>query len=320
MDLGRLSTLVWIGTGGVLTVLFAAFGWASLREGEKRASRISLALAGASAVSGLGMGLLPEGPRLVLLGGAAVAVLVLLIFFLLPGKPVDLSRDVPRGRFDERDIAFARQRLVPGSPAYEDYYRMRPENKAADDEVRSLPGLLSPRSTLADPFLFASAQGSFSLTEALRDAVDGPVAAEKRDLGPDRMTAYVKGLARYFGARDVGVADLRPYHVYSHVGRGEGLYGEGIPFDPAFAVVFTVEMDFAMTAAAPHPPAVMESGRQYVEAARVAVPLAAALRRLGFPARAHIDGNYRVIAPLVARDAGLGEVGRMGILITPRLG
>ncbi len=60
--------------------------------------------------------------------------------------------------------------------------------------------------------------------------------------------------------------------------------------------------------------------RQYVEAARVAVPLAAAIRNLGFPARAHVDGNYRVIAPLVARDAGLGEVGRMGILITPRLG
>ena len=64
----------------------------------------------------------------------------------------------------------------------------------------------------------------------------------------------------------------------------------------------------------------MESARQYVEAARIAVSLAAALRSLGHPARAHIDGNYRVIAPLVARDAGLGEIGRMGLLMTPRLG
>ena len=32
------------------------------------------------------------------------------------------------------------------------------------------------------------------------------------------------------------------------------------------------------------------------------------------------DGNYRVIAPLVARDAGLGELGRMGLLMTPELG
>ena len=44
------------------------------------------------------------------------------------------------------------------------------------------------------------------------------------------------------------------------------------------------------------------------------------IRGLGYPARAHIDGNYRVVAPLVARDAGLGEIGRMGLLMTPELG
>ncbi len=37
-------------------------------------------------------------------------------------------------------------------------------------------------------------------------------------------------------------------------------------------------------------------------------------------ARAHIDGNYEVVCPLVARDAGLGEIGRMGLLMTPKLG
>jgi epoxyqueuosine reductase QueG len=61
----------------------------------------------------------------------------------------------------------------------------------------------------------------------------------------------------------------------------------------------------------------MESGKQYVESARVAVQLAAAVRKMGYRARAHIDGNYRVIAPLVAREAGLGEIGRMGLLMTP---
>ena len=41
------------------------------------------------------------------------------------------------------------------------------------------------------------------------------------------------------------------------------------------------------------------------------------IRSLGYPARAHIDANYRVVCPLVARDAGLGEIGRMGLLMTP---
>jgi ferredoxin len=65
---------------------------------------------------------------------------------------------------------------------------------------------------------------------------------------------------------------------------------------------------------------VAESARQYVESAKIGIALAALIRGLGYPARAHIDGNYRVIAPLVARDAGLGEIGRIGILMTPRLG
>ena len=124
----------------------------------------------------------------------------------------------------------------------------------------------------------------------------------------------------YFGALDVGITELKPYHVYSHIGRGTGTYGAPIPVKHRFAIAFTVEMDHGMIAANPHAPGSMESARQYVESARVAVSLAAAIRHLGYPARAHIDGNYRVIAPLVARDAGLGEIGRMGLLMTPRIG
>lgn len=158
------------------------------------------------------------------------------------------------------------------------------------------------------------------MTEALWTAVNGPVAIQPSELPAERMTAYVKNLARYFGALDVGVAETRPYHVYSHVGRGDGRWGDPIEGDYRFAIALTVAMDAEMIAAAPAAPTLMESARQYVEAARAAVQLAAALRDLGHPARAHIDGNYRVIAPLVARDAGLGELGRMGLLMTPRLG
>jgi len=52
----------------------------------------------------------------------------------------------------------------------------------------------------------------------------------------------------------------------------------------------------------------------------MAVQVAQFIRGLGCDARAHIDGNYRVVCPLVARDAGLGEIGRMGLLMTPQLG
>ncbi|MCU0244465.1 MAG: 4Fe-4S dicluster domain-containing protein, partial [Acidobacteria bacterium] len=224
------------------------------------------------------------------------------------------------GRFDERDIPFSRVRLRPGTPEFASYYAMRPGNKGIDDEIRSLPGLLADHAGLSDPALFASAEACFFLTESLRDAVDGPVAARRLPHDPRRMTDYLKSLALYYGARSAGVAELRPYHVYSHVGRDLRRYGDPIPFEPGWALAFTVEMDERMVRSAPFPPTVMESARQYVEAARIAVPLGAAIRAMGYPARAHIDGSYRVVAPLVARDAGLGEIGRMGLLMTPRLG
>jgi reductive dehalogenase len=215
---------------------------------------------------------------------------------------------------------FARARLVPGSPNYESYYQMRPENLKVDKNTRAKPGLLSPDAKLANEYLFASPEASFTLTEVMGEMVDGKPADRKLTLSIDKMTGYVKGLAYFYGALDVGITALHPYHVYSHIGRGPGKYGEEIPVEHKFAIAFTVEMAYEMVAANPKPPGAMETAKQYVEAGRVAVQLAAAIRQMGYQARAHIDGNYRVIAPLVARDAGLGEIGRMSLLMTPRQG
>jgi ferredoxin len=152
------------------------------------------------------------------------------------------------------------------------------------------------------------------------EMVEGTVSEKRIDLPIEKMTSYVKGLARYYGALEVGITLLQPYHVYSHIGRGPGIYGAEISLDHSHAIAFTVEMEYEMVGANPTAAGVMESARQYVEAGRAAVQLAAAIRQMGYPARAHIDGNYRVIAPLVARDAGLGEIGRMGLLMTPHEG
>jgi ferredoxin len=221
---------------------------------------------------------------------------------------------------DERDIMFARARLRPGTAEYRSYYERHPESRAGDDRTRSLPGLLAAEAELAEPRAFATAAACFELTETMREAVDGPVAATPELVDPAELTALVRGLALRWGAVDVGVARLEPYHVYTHVGRGTGGWGSPISLEHDRAIAFTVEMDHRAMAWAPRAPVVQESARQYVEAGRIAIQLAAVLRRLGHPARAHVDGNYRVVAPLVGRDAGLGEIGRMGLLMTPGLG
>jgi reductive dehalogenase len=113
---------------------------------------------------------------------------------------------------------------------------------------------------------------------------------------------------------------LRRYHIYTHIGRGRGEYGAPVTLAHQYAIAFAVEMDHEMVRTAPAAPTILESARQYARAAQIAIQLGSFIRSEGYPARAHIDANYRVIAPLVARDAGLGDLGRMGLLMTPKLG
>jgi ferredoxin len=313
--------LLLVGLG--LLAALAAFSLTSWRERQRRAARVALAAAVMVSLPFFLSALLPDPAQWAILSVVALAMVVGLVLFLLPVGRVERGPDVPQKRFDERDIMFARARLAPGSPEYKAYYALRPEHKAGDDKTRALPGLLSPQASRANPLLFSATEASFGVTEALREAVDGPLAPE-RAVGAQRdaaaMSAYVKALARYHGAHSVGITELQPYHVYTHIGRGSGTYGAPVTLDHRYAVAFTVEMDHALVGTAPAAPITLESARQYVEAAKIAIQLGNLMRLLGFPARAHIDGNYRVIAPLVARDAGLGEIGRMGLLMTPTLG
>jgi ferredoxin len=315
-----MSTLILILIGLVILAGLGLFGLMSLREKQRRASRVAFASAVALSLPFFLAVLLPEPWQWGTLAVVATAGVIGMIAFLLPVGRVPPGPDEPRTRVDERDIMFARARLVPGSEDYQSYYEMRPEYQANDDRTRALPGLLSEGSTAFNPLVFSVTDSSFAFTETLREAVDGPVAAERQEREPREWTWFVKNLARYFGARTVGVADLKDYHVYTHIGRGSGTYGAPVNLDHPYAIAFTVEMAHEIMGTAPDAPVVMESARQYVEAAKIAVQLASFIRLQGCVARAHIDGNYRVIAPLIARDAGLGEIGRMGLLMTPELG
>jgi reductive dehalogenase len=308
-----VTSLMWLGGWGT-------FGFRSLLEKEPRATRRSLLVGLAGGIVLFLPGFLP--PPLPQIAGALVVLGLLtgILIFLLPIGETALRHDTPTRRVDERTIHFSRARLEPGSEAHQAYYADHPEHHQIDQKTRALPGLLSPEAKLAHPLHFASTTGSFFLTEALREAVNGPVNEDQTHLTQEEITPFLTSLAMYYGALEVGITELEAVHIYTHTGRGTGTYGAPIELDHTHALAFTVEMDFEMVGAAPNPPLTMESGRQYVEAARVAVQLAAAIRDLGYRARAHIDGNYQVIAPLVARDAGLGEIGRMGLLMTPRQG
>jgi len=313
-------TILLISISAVFFVPATAFVITSLREGEKKAALRSfwITLAG-TAILLSSLALPPRGKILFLFGLLGIGLISFLVFYFPLGEKTSEVTD-PQHQVDEREIIFARARLIPGTPEYKTYYQLHPDHQEPDDASRNQPGLLSPDAAYTDPLHSAAAGASFFLTSALREAVDGPVAEGKNNNSPEEFTRIVKYLAKYYGALDCGITNLKSSHIYSHIGRGSGEYGAPVNLNHQYGIAFTVEMDFQMTVSAPYPPITMESGKQYGEFARVAVQLAAAIRSLGYPARAHIDGNYRVVAPLVARDAGLGDIGRMGLLMTPRQG
>ncbi|MFZ1731559.1 MAG: 4Fe-4S dicluster domain-containing protein [Bacteroidota bacterium] len=222
-------------------------------------------------------------------------------------------------RTDERDIVFSRRRLEEGSERYREYYSRHPEREEIDRHFRNAAGLLSATASFSHPLMFPAADATFDTVEALHNAVAGEITLPRTEIEASVLTSFLKGWLLQLGAHSVGVTELLDEHCYSHAGRGED-YGREIVRTHRHAIAFTVEMDHEMVSAAPSGSIVMESSRQYLRSGTMAVQAAQFLRRLGWPARAHIDGKYEVICPLVARDAGLGEIGRMGLLMTPRLG
>jgi len=155
-----------------------------------------------------------------------------------------------------------------------------------------------------------------------------PAVHETRDnrppMSPQEATLRVKGFARHLGAGLVGVAKMNPLWVYSH--RGEIFYenweqwGEEIAVDHPFAIVFAVEMDREMVCTAPHTPNVAESAISYSKGAWISTQLAAYIANLGFAAKANHSRHYDLMLVPAAVDAGLGELGRFGYLITKELG
>jgi epoxyqueuosine reductase QueG len=79
-------------------------------------------------------------------------------------------------------------------------------------------------------------------------------------------------------------------------------------------------MDRDMICRAPQQAEPVAVTKGYIEAAVVGMVLSHYIRALGYEARNHMDGSYLVVAPLVAQAAGLGEIGRSGLLITKEYG
>jgi reductive dehalogenase len=200
------------------------------------------------------------------------------------------------------------------------YYSANPEKEDVDRKIHKKPELGEPDHLFYDPYRSPIFKAAFDYLIRTRDIAWGAVATKKIAVDRGKITKAIIGAARLYGACDVSVTQLRPYHFYTHRGRHEKGWGEEIHNSHRSAIVIVVPMDVKMMKFAPGLPTIQESAHQYVEAAKIADILAQYLRSFGYDARSHKDSNYETLCVPLAIDSGLGVLGRLGIFMHHELG
>jgi hypothetical protein len=156
---------------------------------------------------------------------------------------------------------------------------------------------------------------SWEKLDNANSVMDRPVLKKYYVNNPMKMSAVVKKTAKFFGAFTVGISKVNNYWIYSRNMDGDAII---IPDECKFAVVMTVKMDGSLIKTSPAFSSEIATGLGYSKMAFLVSCMAEFIRNLGF--RAIPMGNDIALSIPLAIDAGLGQLGRNGLLITPEYG
>jgi epoxyqueuosine reductase len=129
------------------------------------------------------------------------------------------------------------------------------------------------------------------------------------------ITQKVKETALLYGASKVGICEINYNWLYSHDMNGKAIV---VPPEYKFAVVMVIAMERAQILQSPAPIASFATGIAYSQMAFCISCMAQFIRYLGY--QAIPMGNDTALSIPLAIDAGLGQLGRLGLLITPEYG
>lgn len=136
-----------------------------------------------------------------------------------------------------------------------------------------------------------------------------------------KTSKLIKKIAHELGSTLVGIAKLNPDWVYLYPMRGRGFEPDKpleVPKHWQYVIVVGTPMSWDPMYANPN---YGTSNDAYSRSRIIAFRLVSFIKQLGYAARPHTPGtDYDLMVPPIAVDAGLGEQGRHGIVITPELG
>lgn len=134
------------------------------------------------------------------------------------------------------------------------------------------------------------------------------------------MSRNIKKIAQHLGASLVGICELDRRWLYSHQFdlHGKEYTPIEIPPEYKYAIVLGYEMDYRLIQMSPARTHGFGIGMIYGRQAVVGSALAQFIRLIGY--QAIPMGNDTANSIPLAIDAGLGEIGRLGTLMTPQFG
>jgi reductive dehalogenase len=137
---------------------------------------------------------------------------------------------------------------------------------------------------------------------------------------PEECSQRIKRAAAMLGAGMTGICEIDERWIYSH--NFSRQTGEAKPFDLPehlkYAIIIITPMDYELTKTIPSAIGGSSTGIGYTTSLACANGLAQFITNLGYEAVASL--NDTALSIPMAIQAGLGEYGRNGLLITPKYG
>ncbi len=135
---------------------------------------------------------------------------------------------------------------------------------------------------------------------------------------PELMSEKIKKVARFYGADLVGITKIDPKWIYENYFEPFTGNSGRVELNYRYAIVMGIEMKWEMIHDSPGPEGSAATALAYSQMAQLASSLAKYIRMLGYPAIP--SGNDTTQNIPLAISAGLGELGRLGLMLSPEFG